>query len=313
MGDYSRFSLSLRPQKSRGLYKAMVKWLVYTVVIGGVAVLLLGLLPSPLHHLMAGESTKALWALREADSGQKQAAAHIPVYVIQTGSRLDFALPAYAVVTAAEGRFAIDWGKYFGYEFILPKPSRLPVAWSFPDYPFDAIGTGTSTSPLAAPASPLTDPTTPPLEANRQALVSNSLWCLVGWGQPELYGTKGTWHTMPALAMLTSLVGSTAALHVDIWEGPMAPGPNIRRLYLTEAEYITLSRYIHQSIAKDGTGAPVPMLVKGYADVDSFYKGKERFAPWHNGVNWVVEGLQTIEAPTSVWTPVADLAMYHLP
>ena len=313
MGDYSRFSLSSRPPQNRGRYKAIAKWLAYAVVVGGVAILLLGLLPSPLRHLMAGESTKGLWALREAASVQKETAAHIPVYVIQTGSRLDFALPAYAVVTAPEGRFAIDWGKYFGYEFILPKPSRLPVAWSFPDYPFDAASGATNTSPLAPPKASLTSPETPPLEANRQALVSNSLWCLVGWGQPELYGTKGTWHAMPTLAMLTSLVGSTAALHVDIWDGPMAPGPTIRRLYLTEGEYITLSRYIHQSIAKDGAGAPVPMLIKGYADVDSFYKGKQRFAPWHNGVNWVVEGLQTIEAPTSVWTPVAGLAMHHLP
>ena len=313
MGDYSRFSLSPRPPQHRGLYRAIAKWLAYAVVIGGVAVLLLGLLPSPLHHLMAGESTKALWALRETTSGQKDTGAHIPVYIIQTGSRLDFALPAYAVVTAPEGRFAIDWGKYFGYEFIFPKPTRLPVAWSFPEYPFDAIGAAPSTSPLAPPASPLTSPANPPLEANRQALVSNSLWCLVGWGQPELYETHGKWHTMPSLAMLTSLVGGTAAVHVDIWEGPMAPSDNIRRLYLTEAEYITLSRYIHQSITKDGAGAPEPMLIKGYADVDSFYKGKERFAPWHNGVNWVVEGLHTIEAPTSVWTPVAGLAMYHLP
>ncbi|WP_027187030.1 DUF2459 domain-containing protein [Desulfovibrio cuneatus] len=313
MGDYSRFSLSSRPPQNRGLYKALAKWLAYAVVIGGVAVVLLGLLPSPLHHLMAGESTKALWALREADPRLKDTAAHIPVYVVQTGSRLDFALPAYAVVTAPEGRFAIDWGKYFGYEFILPKPSRLPVAWSFPDFPFDAGNTATTASPLApVPSSPASPPT-PPLEANRQALVSNSLWCLVGWGQPELYGTQGIWHTMPALAMLTSLVGSTAALHVDIWEGPMAPSQNIRRLYLTEAEYITLCRYIQQSVAKDGAGAPVPMLIKGYADVDSFFKGKERFAPWHNGVNWVVEGLHTINAPTSVWTPVAGLAMHHLP
>lgn len=306
MGDYSRFSLSSRPPQNRGLYLAIAKWLAYAVVIGGVAVLLLGLLPSPLRHLMAGESTKALWALREKNLGQKDSEAHIPVYIIQTGSRLDFALPAYAVVTAPEGRFAIDWGKYFGYEFIFPKPTRLPVAWSFPEYPFDATGAAPSTSLLASSANP-------PLEANRQALVSNSLWCLVGWGQPELYGTQGTWHTMPSLAMLTSLVGSTAALHVDIWEGPITPGDNIRRLYLTEAEYITLSRYIHQSIAKDGAGAPVPMLIKGYADVDSFYTGKERFAPWHNGVNWVVDALHTIEAPTSVWTPVAGLAMSHMP
>ena len=311
MVDYSRFSLSARPPQNRGLYKAIAKWLACTVVIGGMAVLLLGLLPSPLHHLMAGESTKALWALREADSGQKEAAAHIPIYVVQTGSRLDFALPAYAVVTAPQGRFAIDWGKYFGYEFIIPKPSRLPVAWSFPDYPFDTTSAVTNTSPLAPP--PVASPTAPPLEANRQALVSNSLWCFVGWGQPELYGTKGTWHTMPALAKLTSLVGSTAALHVDIWEGPMAPGQNVKRLLLTENEYITLCRYIQQSVAKDGAGTPVPMLIKGYGDVDSFYKAKERFAPWYNGVNWVVEGLRAIEAPTSVWTPVADLAMHHLP
>lgn len=311
MGDYSRFSLSSRPPQNNGRYKAIAKWLAYAILFGGVAVLLLGLLPSPLHHLMAGESTKALWAQREAETIQKETAAHIPVYIIKTGSRLDFVLPAYAVVTAPEGRFAIDWGKFFGYEFILPKPSRLPVAWSFPDYPFDAAGAATTTSPLAPPIAPQT--ATAPMEANRQALVSNSLWVLVGWGQPELYGTQGIWHTMPPLALLASIVGNTAALHVDIAEGPMPPGPNIRRLYLTEAEYITLARYIHQSVAKDGAGAPVPMHIKGYAEVDSFFTGKERFAPWHNGVLWVVEGLHSIEAPTSLWTPLADLAMYHLP
>ncbi len=313
MGSYSRFSLSSRPPKNPGKYKAIAKWMSYTVLIVAVSVLLLGLLPSPLRHLMAGESTKALWALRETGTLQKEATAHIPVYVVQTGSRLDFALPAYAVVTAPEGRFAIDWGKYFGYEFILPKPSRLPVAWSFPEYPFEAPSAHASTSPLASQPLPQNIPPAPPLEANRQALVTNSLWCLVGWGQPELYGTKGTWHTMPALAILTSLVGATAAMHVDIWEGPMAPSQNIRRLYLTESEYIALCRYIHQSVAKDETGAPAPMLIKGYADVDSFYRGTQRFTPWRNGVTWVVQGLQTIEAPTSVWTPVAGLATHHLP
>ncbi len=118
-----------------------------------------------------------------------------------------------------------------------------------------------------------------------------------GWGEARFYLETPTWWDLRPGIVATAAVGSARTLvHVDHVPAPR-PGPDVRSVVLTPAQYRRLARYLRASMAQ------VPRTHSGYWLNDAFYDGRGRYSAIHTCNAWAGDALRYAGVRVGAWTP----------
>lgn len=130
----------------------------------------------------------------------------------------------------------------------------------------------------------------------------------VSWGEREVFLNTPTWADLRPGTALRAMIGGDALLHVSHYIRPV-PGPDIRPLRLTRAQYARLVERVEAAV--------VPLerrrKYRGYFDNDVFYDAPGRYR-WNNTCNqWTSDTLAAAGVRTGWWTPFAGGVMKWVP
>ena len=177
-------------------------------------------------------------------------------------------------------------------DFILPV-SAAAIDWR-PDFP------GTHFAPPAKPLAnhALTLEADMPPDRNPRAT-----HIAFGWGDQGFYFDTPTWSDLSAGVALRALGGfGASAMHVEYLPAP-ARGDHVRRVTLSNAQYLRLASYIRRSFRDDANGRTRPFAGRGYTMHDAFYAARGSFSLFTTCNEWVRRGLADAGVRTPVWAP----------
>ncbi|TPG40985.1 TIGR02117 family protein [Sphingomonas koreensis] len=129
-----------------------------------------------------------------------------------------------------------------------------------------------------------------------------------GWGERDFYLKTPHWADVRPGTVLHAAFGSDHTLvHVEHLPAP-APGPDMREITLSPAQYRRLAGFIRASFAPAPAGAP-PAVFHGYGDYDAFYSGSGRYDALMTCNAWTGAALRKAGVRIGRWTPFATTVM----
>ncbi len=122
-----------------------------------------------------------------------------------------------------------------------------------------------------------------------------------GWGSLDFYQNVPDWKDVTPAIALRALFGSgTSAMYVDQAFEPV-PGPYVRRLIVTPAQYDSIVRDIRSGFVYDREGLPIAL--PGPTATDSLYVAHGRYSSFDTCNVWTNRILQRAGIRTGLWTP----------
>ena len=142
---------------------------------------------------------------------------------------------------------------------------------------------------------------------------SSDQYIAFGWGDRGFYLDTPQWSDLTASTAIEALfLPSPTAMHVTYYQQAPSPATDSRRLYLSEAQYRQLVRYIQKSFASTIDGDFLLIKGAGYSPYDNFYEANGSYSLFYTCNNWVNEGLKEIGVKTAVWAPFDWGVLHHL-
>lgn len=234
----------------------------------------------------------------------------IPVFLVNNGVHVDLALPVHHDIVTPAGRFSISWDHIFQLT-TAPEAMRLmPSALTYPPLPRKENRlphTATSTS-LPPASRPLPSPA-----PAHNAQVETSNWVLIGWGHKEFYTTTPTWADLRPGVALRAATGGESILHVALYQGQIHESDDVRLLFLTEDEFVSLHDYIQRTIRRDASGLPQLAPSPATLPATKFIEAHGRFSLINTCNTWIAGALWAVNQPGPRWTTVPFFLMYHVP
>lgn len=137
-------------------------------------------------------------------------------------------------------------------------------------------------------------------------------WLEFGWGDRDFYLNTPTWAEFSLTTALKAAVGAGegALVHVDHWREPI-PGPDVRRLTVSEGQYSVLVERLRASFRLDEAGRAAP--VRGYGPSDVFYPAHGRYSAFQTCNSWVGRTLAHAGVRMGAWTPFSAMVMAWMP
>jgi uncharacterized protein (TIGR02117 family) len=134
-----------------------------------------------------------------------------------------------------------------------------------------------------------------------------------GWGDRGFYLTTPTLMDIDAGTAFEALFDSSGSLmHVTLWGGTPVPGPTVRPLRLTSAQYTQLTANLRASFQRDAAGAVRPIPGAGYRYYDAFYEGVGTYSLFETCNEWTAAQLRRIGVAVGWWAPFPFGVMWHL-
>ncbi|MBK5265241.1 MAG: TIGR02117 family protein [Alphaproteobacteria bacterium] len=131
---------------------------------------------------------------------------------------------------------------------------------------------------------------------------------LFGWGERNFYLKTPTWSDLRISIVAKSLLFSRhTLLHVDYVHDP-APGPDMRPVVISKAQYGRLVQQIEGFFRLDEKGRTQP--VKGYGPADIFYESNGHYNLLQTCNNWTGAQLRSIGVRVGIWTPFSVSVMW---
>lgn len=131
------------------------------------------------------------------------------------------------------------------------------------------------------------------------------------WGQREFYLTTPQWADLRAGVAFRALMGmGDSLMHVEHLRAPR-PGPHMRVLRLTPAQYRRLALFIDASVARRDNGAILPVR-RGYGEADMFFAARGTYDLLRTSNVWTGAALRHAGVRMGVWTPFAQSIMWRL-
>jgi uncharacterized protein (TIGR02117 family) len=131
----------------------------------------------------------------------------------------------------------------------------------------------------------------------------------VSWGEREVFLNTPTWWDLrPATVLRILGFGGEGLLHVAHYVRP-APGEDLRRIRVSEAQY---RRLVHL-IEKQAGSVEEPQRYPGYYDIDVFYHTGGRYTATRTCNQWTSDTLASAGVKTGWWTPFAGGVMKWVP
>lgn len=131
-----------------------------------------------------------------------------------------------------------------------------------------------------------------------------------GWGDRQFFLQTPTWEDLSFSIALKAIFWPTeAVLHVNGHERTYASWYS---LALCPNQVDSLRHYIMDTFQYHGEDNQTVMEYAGYTRTDRFYGAKGQYSLMKTCNNWVNQGLQKAEVPTSLWSPFAFGVRFHL-
>ena len=132
------------------------------------------------------------------------------------------------------------------------------------------------------------------------------LW--IGWGDRHFYLETPTWADVRPGTLVRAAFGSGDTLmHVDHVVAPR-PGPEVRPLRLSPAQYQRLAALVRAQFAVGPDGAPRP--IPGYGPADVFYEAHGHYDAIHTCNAWTGSMLRRAGVRVGRWTPLSTTVMW---
>lgn len=133
----------------------------------------------------------------------------------------------------------------------------------------------------------------------------------ISWGEREAFLNLATLADLELMvALRIAFKGGGALLRVSDYVDPR-PGPNMRPLRISLAQYALLARRIEGSIAPHAGHGPHNLRAT-YSD-DAFYPAHGRYTIFYTCNNWVADTLAHARIRMGRWTPFAGGVMKWIP
>lgn len=128
-------------------------------------------------------------------------------------------------------------------------------------------------------------------------------WIAFGWGDKGFYLETPTWAELKFTTAFKAVffLGSTA-MHVTCKRTPVLH-PRMRKLVITEEQYVMLAEYIINSFEKDADGNFIRIDHPGYSDHDCFYEAHGTYSFLNTCNEWTGNGLEYSGVRVGFWTP----------
>ncbi len=134
-----------------------------------------------------------------------------------------------------------------------------------------------------------------------------------GWGDRGFYLTTPTLMDIDAATAYAALFDSSGSLvHVTLWGRAPVPGPDVRPLRLTPAQYHQLTANLRAAFMRDAAGAVRPLPGAGYRWYDTFYEGVGTYSLFDTCNEWTAAQLRAIGIPVGWWAPFPFGVMWSL-
>lgn len=134
----------------------------------------------------------------------------------------------------------------------------------------------------------------------------------VGYGERNFYLNTPTWSDLTLSTALRAGAGlGDALMHVEHDHGPEAQDWQ-RPIVVTPAQYRRLAYAVAQGFRRDGAGATVPLIGRGYNDWDVFYEGRGGYSAVLTCNEWTGRMLRAAGVRTGLWTPLEQSIMWRL-
>jgi len=133
----------------------------------------------------------------------------------------------------------------------------------------------------------------------------------VGWGDREYYqADRKTW----SMALKAAFASSGSVLHVLGFNGSAADvfrGADIVELTVSRRGFDALSRFIHETYARSGSGQPI-RVGAGYYPNSAFFLARRGYHVVDNCNSWTARALRAAGCPiTPVYAITAGNVMYQ--
>lgn len=130
---------------------------------------------------------------------------------------------------------------------------------------------------------------------------------LFGWGERRFYLETPTWAELnPLVAGGALIYGPRTLLHVDHIHNPR-PGPDLRPLLISTAQYRKLVQGIESQFRLDRHGQALPL--RGYGPDDVFYESGGHYDLFRTCNAWTGNQLRAIGVRIGYWTPFSQSVM----
>jgi len=131
----------------------------------------------------------------------------------------------------------------------------------------------------------------------------------VGYGDRDFYLNTPQWSDLTVGRALGAAFGTGASL-VHVYHEPQpAADAEHRPILLTPAQYRRLTAYVAASFERDGNGATVPLIGRGYGPTDVFYEARGRYNLFYTCNEWAGGALRAAGVRIGVWTPFTQAVM----
>jgi uncharacterized protein (TIGR02117 family) len=139
---------------------------------------------------------------------------------------------------------------------------------------------------------------------------------LVGHGDRAFYLNVPEWSDLSVgVALSAMLWPSPCAMHFSYFSRPPEPGPERRRLTISEESYRRLAQHVESFLQRDQAGVPLLIPNAGYfkSGADEFFEAKGSYHLFYTCNTWVAAALKEAGLPAPVWTPFDFPVFWHLP
>lgn len=130
-----------------------------------------------------------------------------------------------------------------------------------------------------------------------------------GWGDRAIYLDIVEWNELTiGLAFRTLFLPTTSLMHIVAHRE--LPATNILHTRISEAQYLKLCKFIHNTFALDQANQVKLIPDRGYTVNDQFYEAVGKYHAFNTCNTWAYRALKQIGVRTVSWTSI-DRAIFY--
>jgi uncharacterized protein (TIGR02117 family) len=134
-----------------------------------------------------------------------------------------------------------------------------------------------------------------------------------GWGDQDFY-MQSYHNNFPGFTTVLDamFVPGESLMHVTCLRNAPKPGPDVKAVQLTDAQYRRLVAFVTASFRQEG-GKLVKLDQPGYGANDFFYRAEGSYHLFHTCNAWTGDALRKAGVKVSWWTPLESSVFFYLP
>ncbi len=133
-----------------------------------------------------------------------------------------------------------------------------------------------------------------------------------GWGDKDFY-MQSYHNNFPSFATVLDamFVPGESLMHVTFLRKAPTPGPDVKAVQLSDAQYGRLVAFVTASFRQEGGLAKLDQ--PGYGTNDFFYRAEGRYHLFNTCNAWTGDALREAGVKVSWWTPLESSVFFYLP